>query len=72
MADNFVSPLNEIDISLGVDLYPEIVLEGLVKGPVGSPMAQKTIFGWVLNGPIQSPATYSQRIQRIGSADAAN
>ena len=56
LADNFVSPPNEIDILLGADLYLEILL---VKGPVESPMAQKTIFGWVLSGPIQAAATYS-------------
>ena len=59
LADNFESPPNEINILFGADLYPEIVLEGLVKGPVGTLMAQKTIFGWVLSGPNQSPATYS-------------
>ena len=59
LADNFESPPNEIDILLGADLYSEILLEGLVKGPVGTPLAQKTIFGWVLSGSIQSPAAYS-------------
>ena len=59
LADNFESPPNEIDILLGADLYSEILLEGLVKGPVGTPLAQKTIFGWVLSGAIQSPAAYS-------------
>ena len=49
LADNFVSPPNEIDILHGRDLYPEILVEGLVKGPVGTPMAQKTIFSWVLS-----------------------
>ena len=39
LADNFESPPNEIDILLGADLYPEILLEGLVKGPVGTPLA---------------------------------
>ena len=59
LTDNFVSPSNQFDILLGADLYPEILLESLVKGPVGTPMAQKSIFGWCLSGPIQPPATYS-------------
>ena len=58
MAENFKSAPNEIDILLSADLYSEILLKGLVKGPVGIPMAQNTIFGRVLSGLMQSSATY--------------
>ncbi|CAB0030828.1 unnamed protein product [Trichogramma brassicae] len=32
-------------------LYPEIVKAGLRKGPIGSPMAYNSIFGWIVTGP---------------------
>ena len=50
-ADNFEFPLSEIDILLGVDNYPHILLDGLIKGVPVTPIAQNTIFGWALAGP---------------------
>lgn len=42
---------DSIDILIGADLYNEIILEGVRKGNSGEPVAQETIFGWVLSGP---------------------
>ena len=52
LADNCEFPPSEIDILLGADVYPYILLDGLIKGEPGSPIAQRTIFGWTLTGPI--------------------
>ena len=52
LADNFEFPPNEVDILLGADVYPYILLDGLIKGAPGTPLAQHTIFGWTLTGPI--------------------
>ncbi|CAB0031827.1 unnamed protein product [Trichogramma brassicae] len=40
-----------------VTFFPEIILDGVVKGPAGTPVAQKTVFGWILTGPTH-PARY--------------
>ncbi|CAB0033671.1 unnamed protein product [Trichogramma brassicae] len=40
-----------VDFVLGGDVFPEIILNGVVKGPAGTPVAQKTVFGWILTGP---------------------
>ena len=52
MADYFREVPSEIDILLGADIFPEILLDGLVKGPSGTPMAQRTILEWIISGPI--------------------
>ncbi|XP_018338850.1 PREDICTED: uncharacterized protein LOC108746527 [Trachymyrmex septentrionalis] len=40
-----------IDLLIGADLYGQLLLDGLRKGPLGSPTAQRSIFGWLLIGP---------------------
>ena len=53
LADSFEDPPSEIDILLGGDVLTDILEEeGLKKGPSGTPMAQKTIFGWTLSGAV--------------------
>ena len=51
LADDFRETPCEIDILLGADVFPEILLDGLIKGPPGTPMAQRTILGWIISGP---------------------
>ncbi|XP_075151028.1 uncharacterized protein LOC142225136 [Haematobia irritans] len=41
-----------IDVLLGGDILPSIMLPGLKRDICGSLMAQETIFGWILTGPI--------------------
>ncbi|XP_037806234.1 uncharacterized protein LOC119600209 [Lucilia sericata] len=41
-----------IDILIGADLYPWIVLPDIQRNLLGSLLAQKTIFGWILTGPV--------------------
>ncbi|XP_036347214.1 uncharacterized protein LOC118756565, partial [Rhagoletis pomonella] len=38
---------------IGSDLIPRILLQGLQQNISGSLIAQNTIFGWILSGPIQ-------------------
>lgn len=35
---------------MGADAYPEIIQDGLLRGPAGAPIAQSTVFGWILSG----------------------
>ena len=52
LADPLFYRPNKIDIIIGADLYPFILLDGVRKGPADTPIAQNTIFGWVLLGLI--------------------
>ncbi|XP_018405050.1 PREDICTED: uncharacterized protein LOC108781534, partial [Cyphomyrmex costatus] len=44
----------QIDLLLGAEVYCQILQEGIVKGPIGSPMAQFTELGWIISGPTHS------------------
>lgn len=39
-----------ISVIIGADLYGLIILEGLIKGEPDQPIAQNTVFGWILSG----------------------
>lgn len=41
-----------MDLLLGVEEYSKIIQQGLVKGPPGTPCAQKTSLGWIVMGGI--------------------
>lgn len=49
LADTTFGEPGAIDLLLGADVYQALLLEGVRKGPHG-PVAQNTIFGWVLTG----------------------
>lgn len=52
MADQSYMTLTSIDLILGADVYADLILPGLITGPPVTPIAQSTIFGWILSGPI--------------------
>ena len=39
---------------LGADLYGTILQDGFVRGPADAPIAQNTLFGWILTGVEES------------------
>ncbi|XP_018401629.1 PREDICTED: uncharacterized protein LOC108778806, partial [Cyphomyrmex costatus] len=47
----------QIDLLLGAEVYCQILQEGIVKGPLGSPMAQCTELGWIISGPTHPGAS---------------
>jgi len=49
-----------IDLLLGVDVYAEAVLHGRRKGPIHSPVAFETKFGWVLAGKTNKSTLLSE------------
>ncbi|XP_011877666.1 PREDICTED: uncharacterized protein LOC105567409, partial [Vollenhovia emeryi] len=51
LADPEFSLPGAIDIIIGSDFYGHIIQDGLVKGVINSPTAQRTIFGWIISGP---------------------
>ncbi|CAG4971201.1 unnamed protein product [Colias eurytheme] len=52
LADPSFHTPNKIDLLLGADVYSQILLKGLVRGPPGTVIAQHTAFGWILSGKI--------------------
>lgn len=50
LADPQFAHPSRIDCILGADVYPTIILDGLVRGPLGAPVAHKSVFGWILTG----------------------
>ncbi|XP_059050192.1 uncharacterized protein LOC131845174 [Achroia grisella] len=53
LADPQYNVPNKIDMLLGAEVYSQILQEGIIRGPRGSPVAQCTSLGWVLSGPVQ-------------------
>lgn len=52
LADPTYNKPGPIDILLGADVFGEIILNGVLRGPNGSPVAQQTELGWILSGKI--------------------
>ncbi|XP_067214187.1 uncharacterized protein [Linepithema humile] len=50
LADSNPSSRERIDVLIGADIYGLILLNGLRKGTKDAPVAQRTIFGWILFG----------------------
>lgn len=60
LADVTYETPGKIDLLLGAEVYAEILMPGLVKGPSGSPMAQQTKLGWILSGLNSVPSAQSR------------
>ena len=54
LADPHFYKDSNIDILLGGDVFPSIMLNGHINKVCGSLLAQETIFGWILTGPFSS------------------
>ncbi|XP_067203946.1 uncharacterized protein [Linepithema humile] len=50
LADPDPLSADPIDLLLGADLYSNLILEGVRKGKSGQPVAQNTVFGWIISG----------------------
>ncbi|XP_076302125.1 uncharacterized protein LOC143220345, partial [Lasioglossum baleicum] len=51
LADPDTTSTQPIELLLGADVYPTIILDGIRRGGRRMPIAQETIFGWILSGP---------------------
>ena len=49
LADRRFYRSQHVDVIFGADLYAKVLMEGVLKKP-GLPLAQMTVFGWVLSG----------------------
>ncbi|KAI8116066.1 hypothetical protein CVS40_11801 [Lucilia cuprina] len=45
---------SEIDILIGADFFQSVMLHGVIQKVCDSLMAQQTIFGWILTGPVSN------------------
>ncbi|XP_052742658.1 uncharacterized protein LOC128198927 [Bicyclus anynana] len=52
LADPLFHAPNKIDILLGADVYGQVLINGILKGPPGYPMAQNTTLGWIVSGQV--------------------
>ncbi|XP_023245710.1 uncharacterized protein LOC111643002 [Copidosoma floridanum] len=65
LADPQFSEPAKVDCILGADIYPILMLEGMRRGPMGTPCAQQSVFGWLLTGAISPINTYNQKPVRV-------
>lgn len=63
LADPLFNVPGAIDILLGANAYPQIIQSGLLRGPIGSPIAQATVFGWILSGSTSSSTDRQNQMQ---------
>lgn len=61
-----------IDLILGADIFGMIVLDGIVRGPVNTPIAQETMFGWILSGRVKRTAQQHTVVSLISNACLSN
>jgi len=66
LADPTFNKPGKIEMLLGSDVLFSILTEGFRGGSKSSPLAQNTIFGWVLCGPISQA---KQRVIQVNHAD---
>lgn len=59
LADPGFARMGPIHIIIGSDYYGSVIMSGLKRGESSSPIAQQTLFGWVLSGPIAMEETVS-------------
>lgn len=52
LADPIFYKPERIDLVIGADVYDELMIPEIRRGPVGSPIAQNTTLGWILIGKI--------------------
>lgn len=69
LVDPQFSQPGKIDCIIGADLYPLIIANGVVNGPACTPVAQDTIFGWILTGETSGKAPSPQSEIRAHLAD---
>ncbi|XP_037820796.1 uncharacterized protein LOC119609875 [Lucilia sericata] len=55
LADNYSSKTSKVELLLGCDIYPKIIRDGVRWDHQRSLVAQRTIFGWIITGRLQSP-----------------
>lgn len=69
LADPEFSHPGLINMIIGADNYGCIIREGLVRGDPQTPIAQYTIFGWILSGPVNTEGVIQPALHCHTSTD---
>ncbi|XP_054746302.1 uncharacterized protein LOC129250728 [Anastrepha obliqua] len=56
---------SRVDILVGMDYMDRLILTELRKGPPGTPIIQKTVFGWTLCGNVDTFVPPANHIQSL-------
>lgn len=70
LADPQFDKSGPIDMLLGADLYPFILVNGQVKITPGEPTAMKTIFGWIIMGRAKVSNTPAQTMSLLSYSNS--
>ncbi|XP_018399549.1 PREDICTED: uncharacterized protein LOC108777215 [Cyphomyrmex costatus] len=62
LADADPTGSEQIDVLIGADLFSQILIDGVRRGPADQPIVQNTHLGWVLSGPTGGTAVPSCQI----------
>ncbi|XP_047028789.1 uncharacterized protein LOC124636671 [Helicoverpa zea] len=54
LADPHYNVSKPIDLLLDASVYSDIIMSGLIKGPLQAPIAQQTRLGWILSGNVRT------------------
>ncbi|XP_036346634.1 uncharacterized protein LOC118755949, partial [Rhagoletis pomonella] len=58
----------QIDMIIGSDLIPQIMLSGIHRNICGGLLAQNTIFGWIISGPITyEVSVFSTQVEEVSN-----
>lgn len=71
-ADTDPTSSDPIHIIIGTDLYSDLILDGVRKGTQGQPLAQNSILGWIISGPVNASKNCSCRHTLNSSCLVAN
>ncbi|XP_070531344.1 uncharacterized protein [Cardiocondyla obscurior] len=55
---DFATP-GKVNVIIGADNFSSVIQQGMKKGDASTPLAQRTIFGWVLSGPVSTTSSNS-------------
>ncbi|XP_046608808.1 uncharacterized protein LOC124299585 [Neodiprion virginianus] len=58
-----------IDVIIGADSYGLLVEPEIIKGRATEPIAQRTLFGWIVLGPVNDSTSSSVRVQHTSIDD---
>ncbi|CAD6997982.1 unnamed protein product [Ceratitis capitata] len=61
LADANFYKSQQVDLVIGADLYPAIMMGNIQRNVLGSLLAQETVFGWILTGPAPKSPNKWQR-----------
>ncbi|XP_076638798.1 uncharacterized protein LOC143350679 [Colletes latitarsis] len=54
-----------IEILIGADLYAQVIRPGFRRGGKMGPIAQETVFGWIISGPINAAGENQKTVQTL-------